>query len=101
MYLQVCGAGNLMERVGHRAFSLWCVFAGPELSGRHLSAPLLAVWLSDRRRRPGGRALCLPGDACERTAAYLGVWRVAAQRWCHSGPYATMLCNNCFIFYVS
>ena len=74
-----------MERVGHRPVSVRCVSAGPELSGRRLSAPLPAVWFSDRRRRPRGRALRLPGDARERTAAHPGVWRVAAQRRRYSG----------------
>lgn len=62
--LQVCGAGNLMERAGHRPVSVRCVSAGPELFGRRLSAPLPAVWLSDSCCRSRGRALRLPGDAC-------------------------------------
>lgn len=43
-----------MECAGNRPIPLWCVPAGPELTGRHNSAPLPAVWLADRCRRPRG-----------------------------------------------
>lgn len=56
---QVHGAEDLMECAGN-----WP--ADPELT-----APLPAVWLADRCRRPRGGALCLLGDAHQGAASPL------------------------------